>query len=56
MGARTWKVMKKVVLQDLTEPMKMVTMCGIWFIRIDVQVWTKLSMWKYLRVYVKLCV
>jgi hypothetical protein len=27
--ARTWKMMKEVVVQDFTEPMKMLKKCGI---------------------------
>jgi hypothetical protein len=28
--ARTWKMMKEVVVQDFTEPVKMLKKCGIW--------------------------
>jgi hypothetical protein len=34
--ARKWKMMKQVVVQDLTEPEKMVKNCRIWCIQIDV--------------------
>jgi hypothetical protein len=36
--ARTWEMLKVVVIEDLTEPMKMMKNCGIWFIHIDVSV------------------
>jgi len=31
-----WKMMKEVVIQDLTEPMKMSKKCGIWCIEINI--------------------
>jgi predicted peroxiredoxin len=36
--ARTWKVRKEEVVQDLTEPMKMCKKSGIWRIQIDMKV------------------
>jgi len=32
---RTWKMIKEVSVQDLTEPMKMLKKCEIWCIQID---------------------
>jgi hypothetical protein len=32
---RSWKMTKEVVIQDLTELMKMLQRCGIWCIQID---------------------
>jgi hypothetical protein len=34
--ARMWKGMKEVVIQYLTDPMKMLEKCGIWCIQINV--------------------
>jgi len=34
--ARTWNMMKKVVVQDVKEPMKMIKKCGMWCIQTDV--------------------
>jgi len=34
--ARTWKMMKEVVVQYLTEPIKMLKKCGIWCVQMDV--------------------
>jgi hypothetical protein len=33
---RTWKMMKLVVVQNFTQPMKMLKKCGIWCIQIDI--------------------
>jgi len=33
---RTWKMIKEVFVQDLTEPMKIFKKCRIWRIQIDV--------------------
>jgi hypothetical protein len=33
---KTWKMMKEVIIQDLTEPVKMFKNCGVWCIHIDV--------------------
>jgi hypothetical protein len=36
--ARTWNLMKEVVVQDLTEPIKMLNKCRICCILIDVYI------------------
>jgi hypothetical protein len=33
---RTWKMTKELVVQDLTEPMRILIKCGMWRIQIDV--------------------
>jgi hypothetical protein len=48
---RTWKVMKEVVVQCLTEPMKMLKRFEIWGIHS-----TKLIMWKYWSDCMKMCI
>jgi len=40
--ARTWKIMKEVVVQALTEVMKMLKKCRIWCIQIVIN---ELELW-----------
>jgi hypothetical protein len=35
---RTWKMIKDVVIHNITQPKKVLKKCGIWCIQIDVQV------------------
>jgi hypothetical protein len=34
--ASTWKMMKEVVVRDLTEPMRTLKKCGIWCVQVHV--------------------
>jgi hypothetical protein len=46
-GHENMKMMKEVVIQGLTELMKMLRKCRIWCIQTDFKVSSKLIMWKY---------